>query len=42
LQQRNLSLTEIALLLGYSELSAFTRAFSHWTGVPPSEYRRAA
>ena len=34
-------LTEIALLLGFSELSAFTRASQRWFGVPPSE-RRAA
>lgn len=36
-----LSLSDIALLLGFSELSAFTRAFTRWTDVTPSEYRRA-
>lgn len=30
------SLSEIALLLGYSELSAFTRAFKRWFGHAPS------
>ncbi len=30
------SLGEIALLLGYSDLSAFTRAYKSWTGTPPS------
>lgn len=40
LSQRQLPLTEIALLLGYSELSAFTRAFTRWTGISPSLYRR--
>ena len=30
------SLGEIALLLGYSDLSAFTRANKNWTGTPPS------
>lgn len=30
------SLGEIALLLGYSDLSAFTRAYKNWTGLPPS------
>lgn len=30
------SLGEIALLLGYSDLSAFTRAHKKWTGTPPS------
>lgn len=40
LDQRQMPLTEIALLLGYSELSAFTRAFTRWTGVSPSVYRK--
>ena len=31
---------ERALLLGYSELSAFTRAFTRWTGVSPRAYRK--
>ncbi len=30
---------EIALLLGYSEPSVFFRAFRHWTGLTPGEYR---
>ena len=30
------SISEIAELLGYSELSAFTRAHTRWYGVPPS------
>lgn len=30
------SLGEIALLLGYGDLSAFTRACKNWTGTPPS------
>jgi AraC-like DNA-binding protein len=41
LADRRLSLTEIALLLGYSEQSAFTRAFKGWTGLAPLRYRRA-
>lgn len=40
LEQRQLPLTEIALLLGYSELSAFSRAFARWTGASPRHYRR--
>jgi AraC-like DNA-binding protein len=39
LEDRNQSLTEIAFLLGYSEVSAFHRAFRRWTGSTPSEYR---
>ena len=34
------SITEIAFLLGYSDLSHFTRAFRRWTGVTPSEFAR--
>ena len=34
------TLAEIAYLLGYSEVSAFNRAFRRWTGSTPSEYRR--
>lgn len=39
LSQRHLPLTEIALLLGYSELSAFTRAFTRWAGISPLGHR---
>jgi len=34
------TLTEIAFLLGYSEVSAFNRAFKRWTGSTPLDYRR--
>jgi AraC-like DNA-binding protein len=34
------TLTEIAFLLGYSEASAFSRAFKRWTGGTPLAYRR--
>lgn len=33
---------QVAFLLGFSEPSAFTRAFRRWTGGSPSAYRRAA
>jgi len=36
------SLSEVALLLGYSELSAFSRAFKAWTGAAPMDHRRTA
>lgn len=39
LRDTNLPLTEIAFLLGFSELSAFTRAANRWFGVPPRQYR---
>jgi AraC-like DNA-binding protein len=40
LRDRKNSLTEIAYLLGYSEVSAFNRAFKRWTGSTPSDYQR--
>jgi AraC-like DNA-binding protein len=30
----------VAYLLGYSEVSAFNRAFKRWTGSAPSVYRQ--
>jgi AraC-like DNA-binding protein len=36
-----LTLAEIALLVGYSEQSAFTRAFQRWENMSPSRYRKA-
>ena len=38
--RRRLSLSDIALRLGYSEHSTFSRAFARWSGMPPQEYRR--
>jgi AraC-like DNA-binding protein len=40
LKQSQLPLTVIAYDLGFSELSAFTRAFKRWTGKNPAEYRK--
>ena len=34
--------SEVALRLGYSEKSAFNRAFKRWTGETPESYRRRA
>ena len=34
------TLTEIAYLLGYSDVSAFNRAFRRWTGSTPSDHRK--
>ena len=35
-----LSLTEIAYLLGFADQANFTRAYKRWTGLPPSEHRK--
>ncbi|HEX5356316.1 MAG TPA: AraC family transcriptional regulator ligand-binding domain-containing protein [Aquabacterium sp.] len=40
MQDPKLSLPEIALLLGYAEQSAFSRAFKEWSGETPASYRR--
>jgi AraC-like DNA-binding protein len=40
LQDSNLVLTEIAFLLGYTEVSTFSHAFKRWTGKSPAAYRR--
>ncbi|MEZ5775573.1 MAG: AraC family transcriptional regulator [Hyphomicrobiaceae bacterium] len=39
MRQRQLPLSEIAFLLGYSELSAFSRAVRRWTGESPRTVR---
>ena len=42
LQDRSLSIADIAFLLQYSEHAAFNRSFRRWTGQAPSAFRRAA
>lgn len=42
LKQRNLSIAEIAFLLGYQEQSSFNHAFKDWTGMNPGAYREQA
>jgi AraC-like DNA-binding protein len=39
LTDASLAVAEIAYLLGFSEPSAFHRAFKRWVGVTPQEYR---
>lgn len=40
LQQTTVTLIDIAFLLGFSEQSAFSRAFRRWTGESPQVWRR--
>jgi len=40
LADAQLSLVDIALLLGFSDQSTFQRSFKHWTGTTPGEHRR--
>lgn len=39
LSKQELTIDEIALLMGFSEASSFHRAFKKWTGKTPSHYR---
>ncbi|HCR1321009.1 TPA: helix-turn-helix transcriptional regulator [Pseudomonas aeruginosa] len=41
MKESNYSMTEISLLVGYSESASFTRAFRRWTGQSPQQYRAA-
>lgn len=37
--QANISVSEVAYLLGFSDCSNFSRAFHRWTGLSPSDFR---
>ncbi|MBI5926746.1 MAG: AraC family transcriptional regulator [Aquabacterium sp.] len=40
LRDERLTLAEVSTLLGYSEQSAFTRAFKRWKGISPLQWRQ--
>ena len=40
LRESGYPLKEISFILGYNELSAFSRAFKKWTGSTPQDFRR--
>jgi len=40
LKQPDISICDIAFLLGFSEQSAFNHAFKRWTGSTPRQYRK--
>jgi AraC-like DNA-binding protein len=39
-REEDLSISKIAWLLGYQEVSGFTHAFKRWTGKTPREARK--
>ncbi|MFM2485977.1 AraC-like transcriptional regulator QhpR [Celerinatantimonas yamalensis] len=40
LRQQQIPISEMGMLLGYSETSAFSRAFRRWFGVSPRQFRQ--
>jgi AraC-like DNA-binding protein len=42
LRETEMSLAEVAFIVGFSEVSTFHRAFKQWTGATPASCRRAA
>ncbi len=40
LSNTHLSVAEIAQILGYSDVTAFSRAYRGWEGIPPDRWRR--
>jgi AraC-like DNA-binding protein len=40
LEEHELSISEIAWLLGYEEVSSLTHAFKRWTGLTPRQFRQ--
>ena len=39
IRDRSLTLSEITYLLGFAEISSYSRSFKRWTGMAPSAYR---
>ncbi len=39
---KDMPLTEISYMLGFADISSFSRAFKQWTGDPPNEFRSKA
>jgi len=42
LEDEDISLQQVAWLLGYSEVAAFNHAFKRWTGTSPSHARHSS
>lgn len=41
LAEPSVTLTDVAVRLGFSDLATFTRAFKRWAGMPPGQWRRS-
>uniref|UniRef100_UPI00260D01D3 helix-turn-helix domain-containing protein n=1 Tax=uncultured Alcanivorax sp. TaxID=191215 RepID=UPI00260D01D3 len=39
LEKPDLSISEVAYTLGYSDVANFSKAFKRWSGVTPKRYR---
>ncbi|UVL43525.1 helix-turn-helix domain-containing protein [Pseudomonas sp. B21-040] len=40
LSDSSISLTQLASLLGYADLSTFSRAFTRWNGISPQKWKQ--
>jgi AraC-like DNA-binding protein len=40
IENREMSLLDVAMMLGFAEQSSFARAFKRWFGKAPGAYRR--
>ncbi|PKQ77966.1 hypothetical protein CJP16_10705 [Aeromonas sobria] len=41
LKEQNTSMTDMALRLGYSDVSTFSRNFKEWTGLSPTQWKKS-
>ena len=41
LRHRSMAITDLALHLGYADVSVFSRNFRHWTGLSPRHWQQA-
>ena len=39
LKNENVSISDVAFRLGFSDLSSFGKCFHRWTGITPTQYR---
>lgn len=40
LKDRNIKVTEVSAVLGYTDVGSFSRAFKSWTNLSPKEYQK--